>query len=182
MPATSAYGRRYPCLFRVRLLQTFRDQLHPPQLRESTTAHDHPAREREPWFESAAQQSQPCRARRIDLWARSFQIRGLRVQLALAGLELDRAPDVREAQQSATGLHVLERIAHRLSAARGSEYPEHELGHVVPRPIGLRPSLSFAERSREFFPRHRFERSHLSRSFRATIPRITIRRSASTTA
>src|SRR5438309_6618782 len=98
-------------LLRVCPLQTFRDLLQPPQLCEARAAHDHAARESEPRLERPAQESEPRGARRIDLRARAFQIGGLRVQLSFAGLELDRASDIREPQQSATGLHILERVA-----------------------------------------------------------------------
>src|SRR5919204_3952343 len=41
-------------LFGVRLLQSLRDKLHPPELGEAGAAHDHPASEREPRLERSA--------------------------------------------------------------------------------------------------------------------------------
>src|SRR3989442_15626271 len=108
------------------------------------------------------------------LWDRVPSRRISRRKLAFAGLKFDRATDIREAQQSATGLDVLERVPHGLGPARGGKDPEHELGHVVSWLVGLGASACVPERSSELFLRHLFERSHLSRSFttRGTMPSV----------
>src|SRR5438094_3991729 len=94
-------------LFRVRLLQPLRDLLKPSQLSEARASDHHPAGEREPWLDRPAQEPEPGRARRVHLRPGSLEIRDLGVKLTRPGLELDRASDVREAQERATGLYVL---------------------------------------------------------------------------
>src|SRR2546423_505009 len=56
-----------PVSFRVRLLQSLGDLLHPAQLSEARAAYDHPAREREPRLKGSAEEAEPGQARRVDL-------------------------------------------------------------------------------------------------------------------
>src|SRR5205823_1411902 len=100
-------GRADSRLLRVRLLEPLRDLLQPAQLDQACAADDHSPREREPRFERPAQEAEPGRARRVHLRPGSLEIRDLGMQLTRPGLELDRASDVGEAEERATGLHVL---------------------------------------------------------------------------
>src|SRR2546429_1309547 len=136
-------------LLGVRPLQPLRDLLQPTQLRQ-TRARDHrPASEREPRFERAREESQPGRARRVHLRPRAPQVTELGVEPPIAGLEFDRAADVREAEQRATGLDVLERGLNSLGRAGRREDPQHQVRYVVPGAVGLRPRLRFVEHGDE---------------------------------
>src|SRR2546430_5398875 len=143
-----------PVSFRVRLLQSLGDLLHPAQLSEARAAYDHPAREREPRLKGSAEEAEPGQARRVDLRTGSFEVGRLGVQRTRTRLELDRASDVGEPQQRSAGFHIVESIAHGIGSTGGGENAQHQLRHVVPRSVHLHPHPRLLEPGGELFLGH----------------------------